>query len=71
MKPSKKMQETELRKTQVKLPETVQLHNKDFRELKIPDNSISLIFTDPPYTENSLYLCAILGTMPLIQQLQR
>jgi len=51
----------ELNKTQIKLPETIQLHNKDFRELQIQDNSISLIFTDPPYLREYLYLYDDLG----------
>jgi len=45
----------ELEKTQISLPETIQLHNEDFRNLQLADNSISLIFTDPPYTEIDLY----------------
>ncbi len=44
----------ELGKVQVKLPGTVQLYNEDFRKLKIKDGSVSLIFTDPPYTNEYL-----------------
>lgn len=52
----KKRLEESLKKQQVKLPKTIQLHNKPFQELKIKPNSISLIFTDPPYEEKSLHL---------------
>jgi len=50
-----------LKKTQVNLPETVQLHNKDFRELKLQDNSVALIMTDPPYAEKDLWIYDELG----------
>lgn len=46
----------EIKKIQVNLPESIQLHNKPFQDLKIKDNSVSLIFTDPPYEEKSLHL---------------
>ena len=52
----KKELEEKLRKVQVNIPESIQLHNKPFQELKIKDNSISLIITDPPYNEEHLYL---------------
>lgn len=42
-----------------------QLHNQDFRNIGadiIPDNSIDLIFTDPPYSMDSLELYNDLGT---------
>jgi len=52
----KEKRQSEIRKLQVKLPENVQLYNKPFQELKIKDNSVSLIFTDPPYEEKSLHL---------------
>lgn len=45
-----------LEKKQVHLPKTIQLHNKPFQELDIEKNSISLIFTDPPYLEKDLHL---------------
>jgi len=48
--------QSEIKKLQVKLPENVQLYNKPFQELNIQDNSVSLIFTDPPYEEKSLHL---------------
>jgi DNA methylase/ParB/Sulfiredoxin domain len=42
----------------MKLPEGIKLYNGDFRHLskQIPDNSIDLIFTDPPYAEKSVPL---------------
>jgi ParB-like chromosome segregation protein Spo0J len=41
----------------IKLPDSIKLIHGDFKEeskKQIPDNSIDLIFTDPPYTEESL-----------------
>ena len=52
----KEKRQLEIKKLQVKLPENVQLYNKPFQELKIKNNSVSLIFTDPPYAEKDLYL---------------
>jgi site-specific DNA-methyltransferase (adenine-specific) len=52
----KKKRQDEIKKIQVNLPKTIQLHNKPFQELNIKDNSISLIFTDPPYTKEFLHL---------------
>ncbi|MDH3203084.1 MAG: DNA methyltransferase [Nitrosopumilus sp.] len=52
----KQKRQDSLKQIQVNLPESVQLFNKPFQELGIKNNSISLIFTDPPYTENCLYL---------------
>lgn len=46
----------EIKKIQVNLPETVTLYNQDFTTAPIKDNSISLIFTDPPYHEKYLSL---------------
>jgi len=46
----------EIKKLQVNLPESVQLHNKEFQKVFIEGNSISLIFTDPPYHEKYLHL---------------
>jgi len=45
-----------LEKTQVNLPESVQLHNKEFQKVIIEGNSVSLIMTDPPYHEKYLHL---------------
>ena len=46
----------EIKKLQVKLPKKVTLYNQDFATVPIKDNSISLIFTDPPYHEKYLPL---------------
>ena len=48
--------QNEIKKIQVKLPKTAQLYNKPFQELDLKKNQISLIFTDPPYDEKSLFL---------------
>lgn len=48
--------EESLKKVQVQLPKSVQLHNKPFQELELEAGTVSLIFTDPPYDEDSLYL---------------
>jgi 16S rRNA G966 N2-methylase RsmD len=47
----------------IELPESIRLVQGDFREkeIEIPDNSIDLIFTDPPYDEESLPLYRDLG----------
>ena len=49
----------------VQLPDNVKLIQGDFREAtkEIPDNSIDLIFTDPPYDRDSLPLFKDLGIM--------
>ena len=52
----KKERQEYIKKIQVKLPETVTLYNHDFKKTKIKNNSVSLIFTDPPYLEKYLYL---------------
>jgi len=46
----------QIKELQVNLPETVTLHNSEFQKTFIPGNSVSLIFTDPPYHEKYLYL---------------
>ena len=46
----------EIKKIQVNLPDTIILYNQDFVTAPIKDNSISLIFTDPPYHEKYLPL---------------
>lgn len=46
----------EIKKIQVNLPDTVTLYNQDFQTAPIPESSVSLIFTDPPYGEESLPL---------------
>ncbi len=45
-----------LQKNQVKLPKTISIHHKKFQDLKIKNDSVSLIFTDPPYHDKFLYL---------------
>ena len=45
-----------LKEIQVNLPENITLHNSEFQKAFIPGNSVSLIFTDPPYHEKYLYL---------------
>ena len=52
----KKKRHEEIKKIQVKLPKNVTLYNQDFNKNKIKDNSISLIFTDPPYTKEFLHV---------------
>ncbi len=52
----RKERQKAVQKIQVNLPETVTLHNQEFQTAEIPENSISLIFTDPPYGEESLHL---------------
>ena len=51
----------ELSQNQIKLPKTINLYNKDFRTLKIKSNSVSLIFTDPPYLKENLPIYSDLG----------
>ena len=45
-------------KPAMELPDGVKLYNGDFRNcsIQIPDNSIDLCLTDPPYSEKSLSL---------------
>ena len=55
---SKKREErhNQIREQQVELPESVTLHNSEFQKVFIKGNSVSLIFTDPPYHDKYLYL---------------
>jgi len=46
----------EIKKIQVNLPDSITLHNSEFQKAYIPGNSVSLIFTDPPYHEKYLHL---------------
>ena len=55
-KEKREQHEKEIKKLQVHLPESIQLHNQKFQTLKVKPNSISLIFTDPPYHDKFLYL---------------
>jgi 16S rRNA G966 N2-methylase RsmD len=52
-------------KPTIELPENCKLLLGDFREKgkEIPDNSIDLIFTDPPYEKNDLQLYEDLGRL--------
>ena len=52
-------------KPTIDLPENIRFIQGDFREKgkEIPDNSIDLIFTDPPYDEESLPLYRDLGVL--------
>jgi len=43
------------------LPPTIEIHHCDFRNLVIADNSVDLIFTDPPYAKKYLPLWSDLG----------
>lgn len=58
--------ETELKKTQINLPNTVQLHNKPFQELVLQPGSVGLIITDPPYAEVDLDLYKDLAKQAII-----
>ena len=62
----KKLQKIEtrketLKKIQTKLPKSVQLFNCDFKDNKILANTISLIFTDPDYTNYNVQVYADLA----------
>ena len=50
------IRQEEIKNLQVKLPEKVTLHNSEFQKVFVEGNSISLIFTDPPYHEKYLHL---------------
>lgn len=52
----KQKRQEEIKKIQIKLPESIQLFNEAFQQNKIPNNSVSLIFTDPPYGQESLHI---------------
>lgn len=49
IKKKKKKKELESAVPKIELPESCKLINNDFAISQIPDNSIDLIFTDPPY----------------------
>lgn len=48
--------QAEIKNLQINLPQTVTLHNQEFQNAPVPDNSVSLIITDPPYHAKYLYL---------------
>lgn len=52
----KEKRHKELKKLQVNLPDTITLYNQPFQKVSIKDNSVSLIFTDPPYHDKYLNL---------------
>jgi len=57
----KETRQAEIKNLQVNLPDNVTLYNQEFQSAPIPDNSVSLILTDPPYHEKYLYLYEDLG----------
>lgn len=57
----RKDRKASIQQTQIQLPESVKLHNIDFRKLELQNNSIGLIITDPPYSEKYLGLYDDLG----------
>ena len=61
IKKEEKKQELIKEKPKIDLPEGVELILGDFRQANIPDNSIDLIFTDPPYGDKYLDLYEGLG----------
>ena len=52
----KAIRHEEIKNLQVDLPEKVTLHNLEFQKVFVEGNSVSLIFTDPPYHEKYLPL---------------
>ena len=62
----KQKRQDEIKKIQVNLPKTIQLHNKPFQELNIKENSVSLIFTDPPYEAKDLHLYSDLAKQAML-----
>jgi len=52
----KEKRHDEIKQLQINLPEQVTLHNTEFQKTFIEGNSVSLIFTDPPYHDKYLYL---------------
>ena len=57
----REQRQAEIKNTQVNLPKSVLLYNQDFQTAPIPEKSVSLIITDPPYHEKYLYLYDQLG----------
>jgi len=52
----KEKRHDEIKQLQVNLPEKVTLHNSEFQKTFIEGNTVSLIFTDPPYHDKFLHL---------------
>jgi 16S rRNA G966 N2-methylase RsmD len=63
IKNEEKLQNLRLQASKIKLPEDIEkrLICGDFRQQEIPANSIDIIFTDPPYGGEYLYLYKDLG----------
>jgi len=61
----KQKRQQELSKTEVNLPEGVLLFNKPFQELEIKDGTVSLIFTDPDYSNNNVSVYSDLGKLAM------
>lgn len=61
----RKRQKIIMSKPNIELPEGFKLFHGDFREKSrdIPDNSVDLIFTDPPYDRKSLSIYGDLGEL--------
>ena len=52
----KEKRHDQIKLLQVNLPDKVTLHNTEFQKIFIEGNTVSLIFTDPPYHNKYLYL---------------
>jgi len=52
----KEKRHDEIKLLQVNLPEKVTLHNSEFQKTFIEGNTVSLIFTDPPYHDKYVHL---------------
>lgn len=52
----KEKRNEKIQQLQVNLPEKVTLHNSEFQKTFIEGNTVSLIFTDPPYHDKYLHL---------------
>ena len=52
----KEKRHDEIKQIQVNLPEKVTLYNSEFQKTFIEGNTVSLIFTDPPYHDKYLHL---------------
>ena len=52
----KEKRHDEIKQLQINLPEKVTLHNTEFQKTFIEGNTVSLIFTDPPYHDKYLHL---------------
>jgi len=52
----KEKRHEQIKSLQVNLPDKVTLHNSEFQKIFIEGNTVSLIFTDPPYHDKYLHL---------------